>query len=296
MEKWSDIQPPEMLEFSRKHMLIEESLPLFLSYLGIKEGDRVADIGSGTGCFTRYLANGMRGKAKFYGVEPDETYLNFAREITKKERLDKDIEYRCGIAYELPFEDESIDIITDFTTLINLEDPDKYIKECLRVLKRGGRLTTSSFLSDYQAPERLNKVDGEEILAQIQKLIQEILKNEVFSKVTNGMNDLNVYSLVRKFEQNGVGNIQIHGIFPLFSPDDHRYKTFRDEWLRMNYMGLKQQILNISMRPELYEKHKLNHADIQNAMNILEQRYEYERTNCTWIFSSNLELVISGIK
>lgn len=296
MEKWSDIQPPEILELSRKHLLLDENAELFLKYLGIEEGNSVVDIGCGTGSFTRYLARAINRKANFYGIDLDKKYLDFARNLSIQERLENNIQYIYADAHALPFEDNSIDNIVDFTTLVNLKDPKKYLKECMRVLKKGGRVSTSSFLFNYQAPERLKTIEGEEKLTKFNEVIQEILKKEIFAKVSNQMNDYYIYSMVELFQTAGIRNIEIYGIFSVFSPDDNRFKKYRNEWLEMNYIGLRQQILNISAYPEIYSKYGINGEKIHEALKILEQRYNYEKENCTWIFNNNLELVITGIK
>lgn len=289
---WSQIQSPEMLEFSRKQLLTEEGRALYLKYLGIKENDIVVDVGCGTGCFTRYLADGLNGKAKFYGIEPDITYLNVAKEITKQ----KEINFIEGNAYRLPFADESIDVITDFTMMVYLEEPEKYVEECLRVLKKGGRITTCSFLTDYHPPERIKTILGEKRLKEILSVIQKILKNEVFPKVNQEGFDFKVYSLACVFQQNGIKNVQVNGVFPVFSPDDNRYLSQKEEWLRMNYLGIRQQIKNILEHPGLYEKFGITKEELEDGLIILEKRYKYERENCTWIFGNGPQLIISGIK
>ncbi len=61
----------------------------------------------------------------------------------------------CNLSFEsLPFDDESVDLITSIQVLEHLENPWNYISECRRVLKKGGRLLLSHPTS-WDLPSRI---------------------------------------------------------------------------------------------------------------------------------------------
>lgn len=73
-----------------------------------------------------------------------------------EEDLVECIDFIESDVYNLPFEDETIDSITDHTLLINLDNPDRFIKEELRVLKKEEAfLHQLSYLIIIRHPELL---------------------------------------------------------------------------------------------------------------------------------------------
>ena len=61
-------------------------------------------------------------------------FVERAREIGAAFGL-ASMDYRTGYAEELPFEDDSFDLATSQTTLIQVEDPALVLSEMRRVLK-----------------------------------------------------------------------------------------------------------------------------------------------------------------
>ncbi len=89
--------------------------------------EKLLDVGCGTGHHLKWLkVFGLR----LTGVDISEDMLNVARKS-----LDKDIELRVADAQELPYEDNSFDIVIIVTTLEMVDAPEAAIKEALRVSK-----------------------------------------------------------------------------------------------------------------------------------------------------------------
>ena len=108
---------------------------LVFSLIEIKHGDAVLDAGCGTGNYTIELAK--RG-ADVIGIDSSEEMLNFARQKVKEERFTAD--FQVADALNLPFPDESFDLILSNGLLCFLTQPEKALIEMRRVLKPGGRL------------------------------------------------------------------------------------------------------------------------------------------------------------
>jgi ubiquinone/menaquinone biosynthesis C-methylase UbiE len=54
------------------------------TFLGLKPGMKIVDVGCGTGDFTRYLASLVPGKCKIIGVDIRATNIRTAEKQTKK--------------------------------------------------------------------------------------------------------------------------------------------------------------------------------------------------------------------
>ena len=108
---------------------------LVFSLFEIKHGDAVLDVGCGTGNYTIELAK--RG-ADVVGVDSSEEMLIWARQKAQGERLK--VNFQVADALNLPFPDESFDLIPSNGLLCFLKEPEKALMEMHRVLKPGGGL------------------------------------------------------------------------------------------------------------------------------------------------------------
>src|SRR6476661_4418982 len=74
--------------------------PLFVTFAGVTEGDRVLDVGSGTGAVAAAAAS--IGSVRATGIEPSAAFVAYAREHV-------DGRFEVGDALALPFSDDSFD-------------------------------------------------------------------------------------------------------------------------------------------------------------------------------------------
>jgi ubiquinone/menaquinone biosynthesis C-methylase UbiE len=103
----------------------------------LPQGGTVVDVGCGTGTFVLALKQ-RRPDAQVSGVDGDEEILALARAKPGAEG----IEWREGLAQELPATAQSADVVTTSLVLHHLlpDDKRKALTEMKRVLKPGGRL------------------------------------------------------------------------------------------------------------------------------------------------------------
>ena len=106
----------------------------------VKQGDRVLDAGSGTGTTAVYAARKTGPSGKVVLFDLSEGMLEVAREKIKKYNLQDMVEFRTGDILNMPFEDESFDVVLSTYSLCPVYDPEKGAKELYRVLKRDGLL------------------------------------------------------------------------------------------------------------------------------------------------------------
>lgn len=112
----------------------------------LPQGGTVADVGCGTGTFAIGLA-GERTDAQVIGIDGDPEILARAR---AKPGADG-VEWRDGLAGELPFPDGSVDVVTTSLVLHHLTPAQKRdaMAEVRRVLKPGG----SFQIADWGCPQ-----------------------------------------------------------------------------------------------------------------------------------------------
>jgi SAM-dependent methyltransferase len=93
-------------------------------------GRRTLDVGCGEGRVARDLKRLGHDVA---GIDAAPTLIRFADEA------DPAGEYRVADAAELPFEDDSFDLVVAFNSLMDVDDMPGAVREAARVLEPGGR-------------------------------------------------------------------------------------------------------------------------------------------------------------
>jgi SAM-dependent methyltransferase len=106
--------------------------------LGLEARHRVLDVGSGLGGPSRYLAHTY--ECSVVGVDLTPEFCAVARLLAERTGLSGRVSYRQGNALDLPFEDESFDIVWSQNAAMNIAERDRLYREMRRVLRHGGRL------------------------------------------------------------------------------------------------------------------------------------------------------------
>lgn len=121
---------------------------------GIKKGMNVLDLGCGSGAFTPFIARVVGEKGKVYALDIQADMLKqLERKLAKPENKDiKNIKLIEGNAYELPFEDNSLDLVNMVTVLQEIPDRNRALQEVKRVLKPGGLFAVTELFPDPDYP------------------------------------------------------------------------------------------------------------------------------------------------
>ncbi len=104
-----------------------------------KNPQKILDIGCGTGTLAIMLKQKF-SQAIVAGLDGDADILEIAK--SKAENAGVKLDLRRGFSTDLPFENESFDVVTNTIMLHHLSDEDKVttLKQARRVLKRGGEI------------------------------------------------------------------------------------------------------------------------------------------------------------
>ncbi len=100
------------------------------------KGVSVLDVGCGLGGPCRMLADKYNCQAT--GIDLSNEYIRTANKLSKLVNLNNKTTFIQGNATELPFEDNTFDVVWTQHVQMNIPDKKKFYSEIIRVLKTGG--------------------------------------------------------------------------------------------------------------------------------------------------------------
>ncbi len=112
--------------------------PLFIEFVGgIKEGDRVLDVGCGTGSLTFTIAD-TRKASTVVGIDPSVGYVEYARAHNTYSH----VTFEIGDAQKLSYDNGFFDCCLSSLMIQFVSDAHVAAREMRRVTKKGGRVAT----------------------------------------------------------------------------------------------------------------------------------------------------------
>jgi len=137
----------------------------FIERSGIEQGMKVLDLGCGSGAFTPFIARTVGEKGKVYALDIQADMLKqLERKLARPENRNiKNIKIIEGNAYELPFDNGSLDLVNMTTVLQEIPDRNRALAEVKKVLKPGGLFAVTELFPDPDYPWKSTTIKlGEE--------------------------------------------------------------------------------------------------------------------------------------
>lgn len=114
----------------------------------LRPGERVLDVGCGTGIVARLAAASAGSSGRVVGVDISPDMLAVAKAASGE----LPVEWKEADAHDLPFPDASFDVVLSQQVVQFLPDRQRALTEMRRVLRPGGRALVSAWSSIQEAP------------------------------------------------------------------------------------------------------------------------------------------------
>ena len=122
--------------------LIEELL-VWAGYDQDNLPQNIIDVGCGIGGSTLYLAQKFGSKAT--GITLSPVQASRARERAVEAGLDNQVDFEVADALAMPVEDNTFDLVWSLESGEHMPDKAKFLAECYRVLKPGGKMILATW-------------------------------------------------------------------------------------------------------------------------------------------------------
>jgi ubiquinone/menaquinone biosynthesis C-methylase UbiE len=135
--------PAETYERYMVPVLFAPAAEHLLAVARLPPGERVLDVGTGTGIVARLAAPNVGPTGSVAGLDVSPAMLSVARAMAAEEGLS--IDWREGQAEALPYPDRGFDLVLSQFALMFFADRQAALAEMRRVLVSGGRVAISVF-------------------------------------------------------------------------------------------------------------------------------------------------------
>jgi arsenite methyltransferase len=163
----------------------------------IQKGDRVLDIGSGSGTDVLIASFLVGSKGRVFGLDMTDAMLKKARSNAAKMKAEN-VEFLKGNAEQIPLPDESVDVVTSNGVLNLVPDKPRAFSEICRVLRPGGKIQ----ISDIVLGKPIKETSRENPQLWAECIVGAVLEEEyleMFRKA--GLNDLKTINQLDYFSK-----------------------------------------------------------------------------------------------
>jgi tocopherol O-methyltransferase len=119
--------------------LIEE----FLAWAKVQTASQILDVGCGIGGSSLYLAEKFGASTE--GITLSPVQANRATQRAEAAGLSQRVGFQVADALAMPFPDESFDLVWSMESGEHMPDKQKFLQECYRVLKPGGKFLMATW-------------------------------------------------------------------------------------------------------------------------------------------------------
>lgn len=132
--------------------------PAFIAFAGVKNGDRVLDVGTGTGSVASTVEASMPA-SQIVGIDPSPAFIAYAQKAAKSNR----VQYDVGDAQALKFKEGAFDHTLALLVMNFIPDENKAIADMRRVTRPQGFV--SACVWDYDAGMQMLRFFWDEAIA-----------------------------------------------------------------------------------------------------------------------------------
>jgi SAM-dependent methyltransferase len=126
----------------------------YFDIANLKEGDRILDLGSGSGMDVFVAAFKVGNTGHVSGIDMTDEQLQKAEHLRRENNVGN-VSFHKSYIEKLPFDDASFDVVIS-NGVINLSpEKEKVFAEVSRVLKPKGRMVIADIVSEHQLPENI---------------------------------------------------------------------------------------------------------------------------------------------
>ena len=298
----------------RKHRFMDEMRPIFFQYIGITPNSSVLDSGCGTGVLTRYIAHGLKigcigeqlaqpttSPGKIIGFDISKNLVDYGNTRVTDENLSDVCKLIEADGFNLPFEENTFDAVTNYTYLGVLSDPVAGLKEMIRVCKSGGTVSAVfpgkrvSWKGEYPS-------DFSNRLNELYEKQEEIYKKYILnpSAMYFQSSEWPSSRYPKMFDMCGLKSIHIYSVASAFSYSDCRWPIDYRKY-QIN-TGISDDIRIITHRSQItgFEKYGFTKKDFAELIELLNEKQKYLldniETDRSFELDAGHQIIVTGTK
>ena len=167
---------PERDEYQKPGQVVEA--------LGLKAGMAVADLGAGSGYFTRRFVKAVTDAGKVYAIDVEQEMLAYTKTSLERLHIPHTVEFILALSDNPKLPPDSVDLIFLCNVYHHLEDRDRYFAAVKPALKTGGRITIVDFYHDKRSGDvgfpRRHLVARETVMEEMRRAGYRLLREHEF--------------------------------------------------------------------------------------------------------------------
>jgi len=155
-----------------------------MAALALQPGMAVADVGSGSGYFTRRFVEAVTDRGKVYAIDVESEMLDYVKAGLDRARKPYSVEFILAKPDSPQLPPESVDLLFVCNVAHHLEDRTAYFAHARASLKTGGRIAIIDFYHDERSgtlgfPKR-HLVPRETVIAEMAQAGYRLIREHTF--------------------------------------------------------------------------------------------------------------------